>query len=984
MASLSLLPSVSVLCASFPCVLRSTSELALVFSDAELQSVAPRQLSLGGGTAIALTLYGASDRLSDISVTVNSTVKLSASGSSTVTLYVSSVCTVTAVSGDIVTCVADRFPHASLANDMAAKGLLGYNVSIGGASVSVAQLGLTTTLPNAVQYEESVTPYITGVAPSFGPAYGGTVITITGSGFNCSSSNCSVMIGGAPCRVQTATDDAIVCVTSAHTSGHAQVLVAAASGNAAPLFPGADQFRYVLRIDVIAAAVTDEVYPALIFSVTPTISVTPSITSSTSFSSTHTRTPSVTASTSPSVSSSKSLSPSTTGSVSQSSTPTVSVTISITKSTTKSPSISASSTTTPFKGTSTRSLTSSQTASVTVSVSDSKSASETTSRTGTRSSTRTSTVSPSITSTTSVSGTVSRTRSMSMSSSASPSISPSASPSSWAPVVGMGGDVELDLSGQGFGNASFLETTAKALGLSQQQAATHVNALLYDPAVDSFTIATTAFDATNPLHPAISDVQVVSLRSADRTYEIQQIQIISPNNTGGTFNISTADGKKTTQSMVFLANATTMYDAITTLGLAPDIEVSYSRIRDANGTDNVTWIITFLALAPVEPVVLNTQNLLFGGVQYSVTRLRRGVVPFSGTWRASIPTLGSSITAPIQFNASADDVRLALLNITFPSVYGSLQVFSVDRTESHGDPGDFQGAGSTTWTWTIVTVLHPFEGVDPNGRLPALSLNGSGFVGGFGVTLSCNHSVIGQAGWRSAHGSYLVASVGFDSVVTLNVSTFIRDIEALLSSLAGVIVLGVEVRSSAGWATNDYGYGVESGYGVGLTSVLDGLGAAITLFVTYAPANAVDVCTVDGFMQQDSLLVFDGAGLMGTNITWAQKSLQSFRCVSLDMRVNNHTDTNLRVHLPSLQPHLLDYPAQYRTLIDAPHPVGWWRSLAQNASTGTTGPFITEIGTFPALARAVGSISTYPGFSARDSDAAMWFTGLSSVEVPYR
>jgi hypothetical protein len=956
-------------------------------SGLSITTVSPLHVGLSGGTTIFMTLRGASQTTVGVAVNVTTRVTGLDSAGQAAAFNVTSACIVKSVASDSLQCVMAAFPSAQMMTVAGAVGIQSSSLSLGFSDVVVSQFGVSALKANAIAFGSAYTPGITSVTPTRGPVYGGTVVVISGFLFQCPASGCIVDFDGSPCTVLSSSDSTIVCQTTQHTAATVRVTVRGNYGLAAPTTPTADVFRYVMRVDVIVPAVEPSVYPALVYSVTPTATVTPTVTPSSTESPSMTITPSST----PSVSSSPTWSRSESDSTSLTSTASESMSSTVTPTATKTSSVSLSSTptVTPTRqvfsetrsASATRTASRTSTHSPTSSVSDSGSPTKSPSRSPSRS--PSSSTSLSATYSPSSSATPTSSRSVSSSLSATQSISVSATPSvsSWAPVIAFGGDVDLDISGEGFGTQEQLVGVAKSLGLSSQVPTAEVNGLVFDAAVQAVTVATTAWDDANPLHPVIDDVQTISLLSADKTFELQMIQIISPNNTGGTFNVSRADGTKTSFEMVFLANASVMHAAITSLGLAPVVDVTYSRVLLGNGTDVVTWNVTYHLLEPVDPVVLNTANLLFPGVRWSVTRLRRGVEPFYGTWTLALPELGSTDSVELSYNATADDVKAALTNLQFPTVYGSLRVLSVERYVVAGPSTDFDGAGSITWKWIITSRLHPFEGIDPNGRLPTISLNGSGLIGGWGVALTCNHTVIGQAGRRSAHGS--VTFGDGRSVVSLDIfqASRVEAIEKLQTMLPNIRLLDVVIVREPGWSANQNGFSFETGYGIGLSSVLSGVGEATTWIVSYVPSDMVDTCSAVGGYDREPFLLVDGSQAMGTNISWTTKQLRSFRCRSVDVAVLHHSDTNLRVHLPSLEAVTMKYPAYLASVLGMPMPVGWWRSVTSLATK-----LVANQGSFGGSALWNGSAVVFPGFSARDPDTSFLFdsTASNSLVVPFR
>jgi len=64
---------------------------------------------------------------------------------------------------------------------------------------------------------------VSGIFPSEGSLYGGTIVTITGNGFDSRPGQTTVRIGLYLCTVQRVTHSKITCVTSKHVSGSHQV-----------------------------------------------------------------------------------------------------------------------------------------------------------------------------------------------------------------------------------------------------------------------------------------------------------------------------------------------------------------------------------------------------------------------------------------------------------------------------------------------------------------------------------------------------------------------------------------------------------------------------------------------------------------------------------------------------------------------------------------------------------------------------------------
>ncbi|XP_041664378.1 fibrocystin-L-like [Cheilinus undulatus] len=82
--------------------------------------------------------------------------------------------------------------------------------------VAVINQNDAVNISNGFTYKSQLTPVISGVSPRRGGTAGGTLLTITGSGFSTDKSKVKVTIAGSVCDVQSATNTQIMCVTNSN------------------------------------------------------------------------------------------------------------------------------------------------------------------------------------------------------------------------------------------------------------------------------------------------------------------------------------------------------------------------------------------------------------------------------------------------------------------------------------------------------------------------------------------------------------------------------------------------------------------------------------------------------------------------------------------------------------------------------------------------------------------------------------------------
>ena len=92
----------------------------------------------------------------------------------------------------------------------------------GTVDIVVTSNDISATLHQKYTYDPSLEARITGFSPNQGPVYGGSVLTISGSGFPEVDSELEVMVGGNHCEVQSTTATQITCVLPRNPPGGSQ------------------------------------------------------------------------------------------------------------------------------------------------------------------------------------------------------------------------------------------------------------------------------------------------------------------------------------------------------------------------------------------------------------------------------------------------------------------------------------------------------------------------------------------------------------------------------------------------------------------------------------------------------------------------------------------------------------------------------------------------------------------------------------------
>jgi hypothetical protein len=126
--------------------------------------------------------------------------------------------------------------QASLSKSDLTAGTHSIGVSYGGDGNFILSTGTTTVTVNAAA------PTVTGISPNSGPITGGTIITITGTGFTGAT---AAAFGGTPATSFTVNSDtSISAIAPASAAGTVDVRVTAPSGTSAT--SAADQYTYIV------------------------------------------------------------------------------------------------------------------------------------------------------------------------------------------------------------------------------------------------------------------------------------------------------------------------------------------------------------------------------------------------------------------------------------------------------------------------------------------------------------------------------------------------------------------------------------------------------------------------------------------------------------------------------------------------------------------------------------------------------------------
>jgi hypothetical protein len=137
----------------------------------------------------------------------------------------------------------------------ASDGVCAMNVTVAAAANATVFTGrsVPTTVsadPSlAVHYDLASTPFIVSVSPNNGTALGGTLVTLTGSGFPASATqDVTVSLNGVPCAVQSTSATAVTCRTGVRPSVMPMSIDMQVAGVGAALYNASTTyFRYLDR-----------------------------------------------------------------------------------------------------------------------------------------------------------------------------------------------------------------------------------------------------------------------------------------------------------------------------------------------------------------------------------------------------------------------------------------------------------------------------------------------------------------------------------------------------------------------------------------------------------------------------------------------------------------------------------------------------------------------------------------------------------------
>ena len=181
-----------------------------------LTAVQPSSGGTAGGTTLTITGSGFGTSNTDLSVSVSGVD-----------------CEVLSVEPTQISCKTG--PHAS-----------------GTVDIVVSANDVSASLSQKYTYDSALEAVITGFSPSSGPVYGGSLLTITGTGFPDTISEIEVMVGKNTCRVQSTTATEITCTLPRNPPGEEKVVVETQMNGRASYNGSETKYTYVLTVSGVS------------------------------------------------------------------------------------------------------------------------------------------------------------------------------------------------------------------------------------------------------------------------------------------------------------------------------------------------------------------------------------------------------------------------------------------------------------------------------------------------------------------------------------------------------------------------------------------------------------------------------------------------------------------------------------------------------------------------------------------------------------
>ncbi|XP_062385127.1 fibrocystin-L-like [Sardina pilchardus] len=169
----------------------------------DMSQVAPETFTYSDGlTATITSLSPQTTSVSGHRLLVVMGTNFGAQGDDTLVFVGEEQCEVVVWNATTITCVLPSLPPATY----------DINVQIGNLGFPKVSAGVNATVGYVLE--------VSGVAPLVGSLYGGSQLTISGSGFSANLEDNSVMLGDRSCRVTAASDHEIQCVVESGAKTH--------------------------------------------------------------------------------------------------------------------------------------------------------------------------------------------------------------------------------------------------------------------------------------------------------------------------------------------------------------------------------------------------------------------------------------------------------------------------------------------------------------------------------------------------------------------------------------------------------------------------------------------------------------------------------------------------------------------------------------------------------------------------------------------